>query len=514
MLTYSGSNVVHEGAPSICVAWYSARMQPLVVYWSRRDFRLIDNPALSGAIAESRERGVPLLPLFIVEDYMLRAAPESQFGLPSRLFLGRAIPEFAARFDSFLLAYGVAPRILLQLAQDYEIAIHVNEDVYPDFYAQVGRLRESGVPVKVYADQLTIPKETATGSGSRYSVFTPFMRAVLPAFAAAHPLPAASPASAVPLPRAAYAALVREFSRDDGDPRALSRFFADERRFIAGGHIIDISPLAPRPSLEGWYVSEAEALAHFEAFLARGALEAYGTARDELALEDGTSRMSLALTWGLVSARQLAARVGEYYDMDLAQAATGPSRQSAARFVSELIWREFYKYLLYHDPSLMQQEFQPRFRGTVRWVEEPGAQRRFEAWIRGETGYRLVDAAMRQLAQTGYMHNRARMVVASVLTKNLGVDWRWGQEYFRAALVDLDEASNNGGWQWGASVGADPKPIRIFNPLLQAKRFDPEDMYQRRWLPVDYDADTHPLVPHATARAEALARYGLAVGAQ
>lgn len=159
----------------------------------------------------------------------------------------------------------------------------------------------------------------------------------------------------------------------------------------------------------------------------------------------------------------------------------------------------------------MQTEFQERFRGTIAWVEDAEALRRFTAWVRGETGYPVVDAAMKQIAKTGWMHNRSRMIVASILTKNLGVDWRWGQEYFRAALIDLDEASNNGGWQWGASVGADPKPIRIFNPELQAKNYDASGAYQAKWLGGEniFSRVQVPLVEHKLAREEALRRYGL-----
>ena len=158
----------------------------------------------------------------------------------------------------------------------------------------------------------------------------------------------------------------------------------------------------------------------------------------------------------------------------------------------------------------MNQEFQEKFRFKVEWVEDKVAIERFKSWIKGGTGYKIVDAAMMQLKNTGWMHNRARMIVASVLTKNLGVDWRWGQEYFRATLIDLDEASNNGGWQWGASVGADPKPIRIFNPYLQAENYDKEGIYQKKWLGEErYFFDLAPLVEHKDARAEALRRYGL-----
>jgi deoxyribodipyrimidine photo-lyase len=187
--------------------------------------------------------------------------------------------------------------------------------------------------------------------------------------------------------------------------------------------------------------------------------------------------------------------------------------QGALTYISELIWREFYRYLFIHNPSLMHIEFQERFRGRVEWVQNEVAYERFMYWIKGGTGYPIVDAAMHQIAETGWMHNRARMIVASILTKNLGVDWRWGQEYFRSALIDLDEASNNGGWQWGASVGADPKPIRIFNPELQASRHDASGEYVKRWLhggqtPV-LMSESIPIVEHTVAREEALRRYGL-----
>lgn len=485
-------------------------MQRLVVYWSRRDFRLGDNRALSAAIAESAESGVPLLPIFIAEDYMLRASPESQFGLPSRLFLGKAIPAFARRFPFLLLAYGVATRVFTTLAKTYELTIHVNEDVFPDFYAQVGVLRDAGISVKVYADQLTIAKDTKTGSGGRYSVFTPFKNAVWQSFVTTAPIGDADPMIAPQVPDTMREALVVRFSREGNDPSALAAAFSHDRRLSVGQHLLDLSVLVPEPELDEWYVSEAEALERFERYLSGGRMDTYKSARDMLADESGTSRMSLALAWGLVSARQLVARIQAHYDASFELMPTSGPRQNATHYLSELIWREFYKYLFFHDPDLLHTEFQARFRGSIAWAEDAEALRRFKAWIRGETGYPLVDAAMMQLAQTGYMHNRTRMVVSSVLTKNLGVDWRWGQEYFRAALVDLDESSNNGGWQWGASVGADPKPIRIFNPGLQAERFDPDGEYQKRWLSEAYLTDPPaPIVPHKDARAQALSRYHL-----
>jgi len=157
--------------------------------------------------------------------------------------------------------------------------------------------------------------------------------------------------------------------------------------------------------------------------------------------------------------------------------------------------------------QLIQELLEKSGQNEIKWLDDDVAMERFLAWIKGETGYPVVDAAMRQLSQTGWMHNRSRMIVASVLTKNLGVDWRWGQEYFRSVLIDLDEASNNGGWQWAASVGCDPKPIRVFNPYLQAENYDKSEKYQQKWLPKNYQK--LPIIEHKKAREEALFRYGL-----
>jgi deoxyribodipyrimidine photo-lyase len=265
-------------------------------------------------------------------------------------------------------------------------------------------------------------------------------------------------------------------------------------------------------------------LARFEYFLESEELEQYETNRNSLELDaktgesDGhayssqTSKMSLALAWGLVSARTLVKMMQDYYGEAFDNPMSSRVSSGALTYISELIWREFYRYQLFHRPELFDLEFQKRFQGTITWAENDIAKERFLAWVKGETGYAIVDAAMKQIAETGWMHNRSRMIVASILTKNLGVDWRWGQEYFRAALIDLDEASNNGGWQWGASVGTDPKPIRIFNPDLQAKNYDASGAYQKRWLNTgefSLSSERVPLVEHKVAREEALKRYGL-----
>lgn len=490
----------------------STKKERLCIYWARRDFRLEDNRALAAAIEESVSEHIPLIPLFILEHYMTKGDAHQLCGLPTRLFLSRAVPAFAERFPFFLCTHGVVERVFLSLREHYDISIFVNEDVHPYFYAHVRFLREAGIRVRVYADMCTIDMRTRTGTGNLYSVFTPFARAVWKQFLDAPCAPTAHPHHATPIPPALQKHLVETYALAKAPHVHTSHvepLLSTARTFRVGTHTVDLDTLMQPPALDQWYTTEAGARTHFRAFLSKNALHSYTERRNALGDTHSTSHMSLALTWGLVSARTLLTTIREHTPIPH----TPPhadTKSGAQTFVTELLWREFYKYLLFHHPHLYTTEFQEKYLGSIQWADDATAMQRFAAWIQGNTGYPLVDAAMREIAATGYMHNRARMVVASVLTKNLGVNWRWGQEYFRAALIDLDDPSNNGGWQWAASVGADPKPIRIFNPHLQADTYDHDETYRTRWLTKEYRASPPPeIVPHATARTEALARYGL-----
>lgn len=493
-------------------------MKPkLNIYWSRRDLRLKDNLALLAATEACKLGDVPFLPLFILEDYMTAAKPESQFGYPQRYFLAQALPLFAKNFTNFALVKGKAAQYLIKLSTSYDLTIFVNDDVYVDFYAQVNKLKAAGIKVEVLEDALTISKDTRSGGGDVYSIFSPFKRMVWTSFTAKRTLN---------IPK------LDDLHYFEGDllqsveisTEAIWSEFSKNRKISVANWVLNLDDLLPLPKLEGWYWCEKDALARFEYFLESEELDRYDQNRNSLELDantgesDGhayssqTSKMSLALAWGLVSARTLVRMMQDYYSESFDNPMSSRVSVGALTYISELIWREFYRYQLFHRPELMNQEFQKRFQGTINWVEDTVARERFLAWIKGETGYPIVDAAMKQLAETGWMHNRSRMIVASILTKNLGVDWRWGQEYFRAVLIDLDEASNNGGWQWGASVGTDPKPIRIFNPDLQAKNYDTSGAYQKRWLENGefiLGAPTVPIVEHKVARNEALKRYGL-----
>jgi deoxyribodipyrimidine photo-lyase len=495
--------------------------QPLIIYWSRRDFRLTDNPALEAALTKSRTEGIPFLPLFILEDYMTNGDPAYQFGYTSRQFLSRALPKFREAFKLFALVEGKAAQYLTSLNTEYDLTIFVNDDVYPDFYTQIRKLTDAGVRIEVLPDALTVNKETKTGEGNLYSVFTPFKKSVWASVVAKRNLVVSKPREVDYLDAVSFQKLK---NRLEVTEEAIWEACAHTRLLSVGDTTLDLDTLTKPPRVEAWYASEDEALGRFDLYLAAGLLDGYGTNRDSLehdsdvtvhkdgAIEGKTSRMSLALAWGLVSSRTLIERIQKHFDEAFDNPFSNRVSQGALTYISELIWREFYRYQLFHHPELMHTEFQERFRGTITWIPKDEAIERFKLWIQGKTGYPVVDAAMHQLGATGWMHNRARMIVASILTKNLGVDWRWGQEYFRAVLIDLDEASNNGGWQWGASVGADPKPIRIFNPYLQAKNYDASGAYVERWLSSGdqiLKEEVLPIVEHTLARDDALRRYGL-----
>lgn len=487
-------------------------MKPkLSIYWARRDLRLEDNPALTAACRFAREQKCELLPLFVLEDYMCVGDPRYLFGHPSQVFLSKALPHFAQKFETFALVRGKGARTLVELSKKADITVFVNEDIHEDFFTQIKKIKAEGIDIKLYTDALTIDKNTVSQTGTQYSVFTPFKKNVWHSFVTAAVLPAVSfeQVQFFSLTKSIGAELFGVDTLVPATEKDIAACFSHTRVFKVEETVYDIDTLhTDRPSLDAWYWSEEEALNLFETYITQH-LSLYKDERNSLEL-DRTSRMSLALAWGLVSARMLVQKI-KLSTKDPCAHFEGPACLTGAlHYISELIWREFYKYLYFHNPRLENQEFQQKFRGTILWAPEDVAHARFVAWMKGETGYPVVDAAMHQLAQTGWMHNRARMIVASVLTKNLGVDWRWGQEYFRAVLIDLDEASNNGGWQWGASVGADPKPIRIFNPYLQADTYDAKEIYQRKYLPASYfEHPPTPIIEHKTARVEALKRYGL-----
>jgi len=477
--------------------------QELIVYWARRDFRLHDNPALTQAIEFSKRNDVPFLPMYIIDKGYIED-PKQNISYPRRYFLYNVVQSFAGEFEKFAIGIGSPETVFDELSQKYSLKLYCNDDIEP-----FSRLRDKQIKDCVennggeffrVAEIMSVSLETRSQSNTIYTVFTPFKNAVWKEFIGNEPL------DRVDLGGADYAAndsisdLKHMFRYSKSSFRSELSWLTspDWKVYYPTSNNDSLDLLAihnDTPDLSEWKTDENSVLVDASNYI-RHHIPDYNQNRNDLG-KDMTSKMSYALKWGIISARTLRQKVGQEYDIE--------ADSGAQSYISELIWREFYKYVLYHYPHVLDTEYLEK-RRNLDWIQGGEAKRRFESWVSGTTGFEVVDSAMKQIAKTGWMHNRSRMITASVLTKNLGVDWRWGQAYFRAALVDLDEASNNGGWQWSASVGVDPKPIRIFNPFTQKDKFDPVDTYSQKWLksPV-----SQTIVDYKSSRHEALRRYGL-----
>jgi len=409
------------------------------IWWARRDLRLHDNFALGAALAH----GDTVIPVFVLDPALLRANAAAGKRL-AFLFGGlRALDaDLRARGSRLIVRTGSPGDELAALREETGAgAIYAEADPWP--YA---RERDAAVarhlPLAMTEGITVRPYDAISkAAGGPYTVFTPYSRAWK-----SLPLPVATDLRPPP-------------DRLAAPPQLGSAPIPD-------GHVA-----APFPP------GEAEALRRLAVFAeGRNApIAAYGDARNWVDLQ-GTSELSPYLRFGMVSALRASvaalSAAGDTHDAG--------ARQSAGTWLNELIWREFYQSVLHHFPAVLAQEFQAGLRG-IAWRNDRGE---FAAWCEGRTGYPIVDAAMRQLTQSGWMHNRARMITASFLVKDLLIDWRWGEAFFMEHLVDGDPASNNGGWQWTAGVGTDAAPyFRIFNPVLQSEKFDPEAAYIRRWLP-------------------------------
>jgi deoxyribodipyrimidine photo-lyase len=414
------------------------------VHWFRADLRLADNTAL----AEAARCSEGLACLFVLDDALL-ASP--RVGTPRLRFLRGCLEalaaELARRGHRLAFRRGDPRREVVAFAREVGAQrVFWNRDTTP--YARrrdaavEAALAKAGIAARACKDRVVFEgAELRTGEGRGYQVFTPFRNRWLACFRDA------APPEPKPL-RLSPPLVAREHAELLG---ALPRFE-------------DGIALPP--------AGEAAARRRLAHFCSRG-LGEYAEARNVPSL-DGTSRLSHHLRFGTLSPRACV----------LAAAEAGREqprlRAGAAKWRDELIWREFYAAVLEEHPRVLTRAFRPEYEG-VRWNEDASG---FAAWCAGRTGYPIVDAGMRQLVATGWMHNRARMIAASFLTKDLLIDWRRGERFFLEHLVDGDPASNNGGWQWSASTGTDAQPyFRIFSPTAQGERFDPTGAYVRRWLP-------------------------------
>ncbi|MEB3303797.1 MAG: FAD-binding domain-containing protein, partial [Cyanobacteriota bacterium] len=451
-------------------------LPPRWLFWHRRDLRLADNLGLAAAAAAT-----PALTGVFVLDPILLAAPDLA---PARVwFLCESLKELAQRWreagSRLLVLQGDPVVVLPQLvaATGAEV-VAWNRDVEPYGRERDRRvaaaLQAEGCKVLVDWDQLLVaPEALRTGSGDPYRVYGPFWRnwrgqverrAGLGSAASGGLEPVAAPTHLVDLPdgpgegwsgagRQIWERLPLRSTPPEAEELALP---------FAGA---DLCPCRP---------GETAALAQLEAFCQGGALLAYGEGRN-LPGEEGTSALSAALKFGTLSPRQAWAAAQEARQL----ARSDEAREAITVWEQELAWREFYQQALFHFPELAEGPYRPQWRHFPWHNNAPW----LETWREGLTGVPIVDAAMRQLNGSGWMHNRCRMIVASFLVKDLICDWRLGEAAFMARLVDGDLAANNGGWQWSASSGMDPKPLRIFNPASQAAKFDAEATYIRRWLP-------------------------------
>ena len=440
------------------------------IVWLRDDLRLTDNPALTAAAA----RG-PVVLVYLLDDDSPEVRP---MGAASRWWLHGSLRSLStATGDQLVLRRGAAETVIPQLVADTGAAAVFWNRRYGaarEIDARLkARLRESGLEAQSFqASLLFEPWTVRTGDGNPFRVFTPFWRAAREAAVRA-PLP---------VPHVDWATA----DTDDLESWAL---------------------LPTRPDWavglrESWHPGEKGAHNQLESF-ATERLANYHR-RDEPAVE-ATSRLSPHLSFGEISPFQ----IWERMHGDLPAAAT----KNVAKFLSEVGWREFNANILFHSPELAEKNYRPAF-DSFPWAEPDP--RDLVAWQHGRTGIAIVDAGMRELRHTGYMHNRVRMIVASLLIKNMLIDWRVGEKWFWDCLVDADEASNPGNWQWVAGSGADAAPyFRIFNPMLQADKFDGQQRYIKRWVP-EFGTDKYPepIVDLAESRRQALAAYERVKGGQ
>ncbi len=420
------------------------------VFWFRRDLRLEDNTGLAAALAS----GLPVVPLFIFDTEILGRLEDKddlrvQF-IRSRL--DEIDRTLRASGSGLVVKRGRSKDVWRSLLGELNIKfVYFNRDYEPAAIARdagvSALLAKSGVEARSFKDQVIFEaSEVRKDSGGPYTVFTPYSRK----WKALLTEEALRPA------RAGKGSFFRHKAR--GVP-ALAELGFRSRPFEF-----------PSPRID------------------RGLLRAYGETRDVPALR-GTSRLGVHLRFGTVSVRELAA----------------VARRTSEAWLNELIWREFFMQILFHFPHVADGPFRPEYAG-IAWRHDEA---QFRAWREGRTGYPIVDAGMRELSETGFMHNRARMIAGSFLAKHLLIDWRWGEAHFARKLLDFDLAANNGNWQWVAGTGCDAAPyFRIFSPEAQTRAFDAKLEYARRWVPELGTKDyPRPIVDHAYARSRALAEY-------
>ncbi len=431
-------------------------MAPISVFWFRRDLRLNDNAGLYHAL----KSGKPVLPVFILDRQILDDLTDKKDRRVDFIVQTlQAMQQQLIKLGTALrVMYGTPGDCFALLMKEFPIdAVYTNHDYEP--YAQKKdeeirtMLVAQGANLFTFKDQVIFERnEIVKDNGAPYTVFTPYSKKWKEKLTAFY---------LKPYPNEKYS-----------------------------GNFIKIVP-HPLPTLTdiGFEPTDLEVP---PALLDSPLAAKYDTTRNFPAIK-GTTRLSLHLRFGTISIRKLAAE----------------ARELNETFLNELIWREFYMMILWHFPYVVGGSFKKEY-DRIQWRNN---ETEFKSWCEGKTGIPIVDAGMRELNSTGYMHNRVRMIVASFLTKNLLIDWRWGEAYFAQKLLDYDLSANNGGWQWAAGSGCDAAPyFRIFSPQLQTEKFDPKLAYIKKWVP-EYDQLTYrPIVDIKASRDRCLAAYKSALG--
>ena len=419
------------------------------LWWIRRDIRLSDNPALRAALGQGA-----VIPVFILDPRLLEQTPARR-----QAFLFGGLAELDAELGkrgSALTVRSGNPEIeLLNLIVETGAqAIYAEEDYTPYARARDQRVAE-GLPLTlVHGQTVHPPVSVLKPDGKPYPVFTPFSKtwkAHLPETLSSLPAPEHFPPVNLPASQS-----------------------LDEIIRLSAPQSVGASDLFPP--------GEAEALRRLHQFTQspHQKINQYAETRNRMDL-DGTSSLSPYLRFGMISMRQAAQTALTVQPFGKLRAGSSTFNEKGPEtWLNELIWREFYISILYHFPRVSGQAFNPALQ-NIPWRNDPDD---FQAWKEGRSGMPIVDAAMRQLRETGWMHNRARMIAASFLVKDLLINWQWGERWFMDNLLDGDPAANNGGWQWTAGTGTDAAPyFRIFNPVLQSQKFDPNGDYIRKWVP-------------------------------
>ena len=478
----------------------ASRPYDRALMWFRRDLRFYDNAALFYALKQAKQ----VFCVFVYE----RAILDELDAHDRRVeFIWHSVEALRAKLRAaggeLLTLHANAADALPELARALKVqAVFAATDYEPaaiERDRQVARALSADIQLHRVKDQVIFEQdEILTQSGKPFAVFTPYKNAWLKKLQSFH----------------VQAYLVERYAKHLAVPAQLQRVASLEQLGFQPTNLLDL----------GFKPGEDGAQATFDAFVDK--MADYHVQRDFPAV-NGTSRLSVHLRFGTLSIRHAARTAWEHYHAH--------HSRGAEVWLSELIWRDFYFQVLNFYPQVTNSAFKPEY-NRIDWRTGAAADRDFDAWCRGATGYPLVDAAMRQMNHSGYMHNRLRMVTASFLTKDLGINWQRGERYFAAQLNDYDLAANNGGWQWAASSGCDAQPyFRIFNPTAQSEKFDPQGKFIRRycpelskladkqihapWLAGDEALDAagirlgtdypQPIVVHAEARHLTLERYAV-----